>query len=200
MRLFFLTVSPYRFKWDSEDDWRHAGTRLHALEGLFRVEPGSKSPLSKEGVRLVSSYVPPLRERKDDILPLARVLLANVSHRLNRKVLGLSPGVAEKLMRYDWPGNVRKLENAIERAIALTRGSHLEVEDLPDEIRAGPKMLEPNGDSVRPLEEVEKEHILAVLELNRGNQTQTAAQLQIGSATLYRKLKKYGVKSAQRVV
>jgi DNA-binding NtrC family response regulator len=88
---------------------------------------------------------------------------------------------------------VRELENAMERAVALARGSRVDLEDLPEEIRqAFPKPVV-NGGTVQPLSEVEKEYILAVLELNGGNQTRTAEQLRIGSATLYRKLKKYGL-------
>jgi DNA-binding NtrC family response regulator len=88
---------------------------------------------------------------------------------------------------------VRELENAMERAAALARGSRVELEDLPEEVRqARPIVATASGGSgVRPLEEVEREHILAVLAHNDGNQTRTARQLGIGSATLYRKLKRY---------
>jgi DNA-binding NtrC family response regulator len=88
---------------------------------------------------------------------------------------------------------VRELENTMEYAVALARGRRVELEDLPEEIRqAFPKPVV-GGGTVQPLSEVEKEYILAVLELNGGNQTRTAEQLRIGSATLYRKLKKYGL-------
>ena len=77
----------------------------------------------------------------------------------------------------------------MERAVALARGSRVELEDLPEEVRqAFPRPVASEG-TVRPLDEVEKEYILAALELNGGNQTHTAEQLRIGSATLYRKLK-----------
>jgi DNA-binding NtrC family response regulator len=110
-----------------------------------------------------------------------------------RKISGLAPRVADQLLRYDWPGNVRELENAMERAVALARGSRVDLEDLPEEIRQTfPKPVVNKG-TVQPISEVEKEYILAVLELNAGNQTRTAEQLGIGSATLYRKLKKYGL-------
>ena len=122
--------------------------------------------------------MPPLRERRDDILPLARVLLADAALRMKRKITGLAPGAADQLLRYEWPGNVRELENAMERAVALARGSRVELEDLPEEIRqAFPTPVATTG-KVRPLEEVEKEYILAALELNDGNQTHTAEQLQ----------------------
>jgi len=143
-------------------------------------------------LKVVELHVPPLRERRDDILPLARVLLADAALRMKRKVSGLLPNTAEQLLRYGWPGNVRELENAMERAVALARGSRIELEDLPEEIRRTlPRETASGG--VRPLDEVEKEYIVAVLELNKGNQTHTARQLHIGSATLYRKLKSYGL-------
>jgi two-component system, NtrC family, response regulator HydG len=143
-------------------------------------------------LRVVELHVPPLRERRDDILPLGRVLLADAALRMNRKITALAPGAVDQLLRYAWPGNVRELENAMERAVALARGSRVEVEDLPEEIRSAfPVPIAAKG-KVRPLSAIEKEYILAALEANGGNQTRTAGQLQIGSATLYRKLKSYG--------
>jgi DNA-binding NtrC family response regulator len=142
-------------------------------------------------LKVVELHVPPLRERRDDVLPLARVLLGESALRMKRKISTLAPGAADQLLRYEWPGNVRELENAMERAVALARGSRVELEDLPEEIRqAFAKPVASKG-TVRPLDEVEKEYILAALKLNAGNQTHTAEQLQIGSATLYRKLRRY---------
>jgi transcriptional regulator with PAS, ATPase and Fis domain len=144
-------------------------------------------------LKVVELTVPPLRDRRDDILPLARVMLADAALRMGRKISGLLPRAADQLLRYEWPGNVRELENAMERAVALARGSRVDLEDLPEEIRqAFPRPVVSEG-GVQPLSEIEKEYILAVLELNGGNQTRTAEQLHIGSATLYRKLKKYGL-------
>jgi two-component system, NtrC family, response regulator HydG len=143
-------------------------------------------------LKVVELHVPPLRERRDDILPLARVLLASAALRMKRKIAGLAPSVADQLLRHEWPGNVRELENAMERAVALARGGRVELEDLPEEIRHAVPRPVPTGGVVRPLEEIEKEYILAALEQNGGNQTHTAKQLHIGSATLYRKLKRYG--------
>ena len=144
-------------------------------------------------LKVVELHVPPLRERRDDVLPLARVLLADAALRMKRKISGLAPGAADQLLRYEWPGNVRELENAMERAVALARGSRVELEDLPEEIRQAFPMPVATRGTVRPLDQVEKEYILAALELNGGNQTHTAEQLRIGSATLYRKLKSYGL-------
>ena len=143
-------------------------------------------------LRVVELRVPPLRERKDDVLPLARVLLGEVAGRLRRTVTSLSPAAAERLQRYDWPGNVRELENVIERAVALTEGSRIGEGDLPDEVRSALPSSVPIG-KVRRLDAVERDYILAVYEANGGNQARTAEQLGIGTATLYRKLKSWRV-------
>jgi two-component system response regulator HydG len=148
-------------------------------------------------LKVIELDLPPLRNRKEDILPLARVLLAASALRMKRKPSSLDAATADQLLRYPWPGNVRELENAMERAVALGRSSHVAVADLPEEVRrAAPAVLVMEG-PVRPLEEIEKEYILAALERNEGNQTHTAEQLKIGSATLYRKLKSYGQTTAR---
>jgi transcriptional regulator with PAS, ATPase and Fis domain len=143
-------------------------------------------------LRVVELHVPALRERPDDILPLARVLLAGSAMLMKRKISGLAPGAAQQLLRYEWPGNVRELENTMERAVALAPGNRVELEDLPEEIRSAfPRPVVTEG-AVRPLEEIERDYIIAALSVNNGNQTHTARQLKIGAATLYRKLKSYG--------
>jgi len=155
-------------------------------EGVFRQDLYYR-------LKVVELHVPPLRQRRDDILPLARVLLAGSALWMKRKFTGLSPAAADQLLRYEWPGNVRELENTMERAVALALGTRVEMADLPEEIRqVCPKPMATPG-QVRPLDEVEKEYILSALEVNGGNQTHTAKQLKIGAATLYRKLKAYGM-------
>ncbi len=149
-------------------------------------------------LKVVELNVPPLRERRDDLLPLARVLLAGSAIRMARTVSGLTPRAADQLLRHDWPGNVRELENAMERAVALTQGRRIDLEDLPEEVRysIAPPLL--GAGNVRPLRSIEKDYILAVLERNGGNQTHTARQLGIGTATLYRRLKSYGLIKGRR--
>ena len=142
-------------------------------------------------LKVVELRVPALRERREDILPLARTLLAAAVVRMGRDIQGMTTAAADQILRHDWPGNVRELENAMERAVALARGSRVDIEDLPEEARlALPKMVLRPG-AVLPLKTLEKDYILAALALNGGNQTQTAQQLGIGTATLYRKLKRY---------
>jgi len=146
-------------------------------------------------LNVIALRVPPLRERGEDLLPLARMLLADAALRMKRKVSAFAPEAADQLVRYPWPGNVRELENAMARAAALSLPGAVRVEllDLPEEVRQASPRPALNPGTVLPLEDVEKQHILAALALNGGNQTRTAAQLGIGLATLYRRLKRYGL-------
>ena len=149
-------------------------------------------------LKVVELQVPALRERQEDILPLARLLLAGSALWMKRKITGLTPAATDQLLRYAWPGNVRELENAMERGVALTSGTRVEFEDLPEEVRNATPIPAISDGTVRPLESIEKDYILSALAVNAGNQTRTAEQLQIGSATLYRKLKSYGLIGAER--
>jgi two-component system, NtrC family, response regulator HydG len=142
-------------------------------------------------LRVVEIEIPPLRERRDDILPLARGFVAGAAARTGRKVTGFTPAAAHQLLRYGWPGNVRELENAIERAVVLTRRSRIDIEDLPPEVGlAVPDAIV--ATDIRPLAEVEREYIKSVLRAVEGNRSQAARKLGIGEATLYRKIKKFG--------
>ncbi len=142
-------------------------------------------------LKVIELKVPPLRDRRDDILPLARHLLAAAASRLGRDVSEITARVADQLLRYRWPGNVRELANAMERSVALAQGKVVELEDLPEEVRSAIPAPDALTSIIRPLDDVEKDYILAALDRNDGNQTQTAKQLGIGTATLYRKLKAY---------
>ena len=141
-------------------------------------------------LKVVELAVPPLRQRKEDILPLARVLLAEAALHMKRPVDGLSAQAADRLLGYSWPGNVRELANVMERGVAVAQGKRVNLENLPPELRS----LLPSpgaGARARPLKEMEKEYILAILESNGGNRTRAAHTLGIGKATLHRKLKSY---------
>ena len=148
-------------------------------------------------LRVIELRVPPLRDRPDDILPLARVFLAETAKRMGRKLTGFTPRAADQVVRYDWPGNVREVQNAVEHAVALAAGNRVDVEDLPEELRAALPRPRPAG-RIRPLEDVEREYILAAVETAGGNRTRAAAELDIGLATLKRKLKQYDAPSPGR--
>ena len=151
-------------------------------------------------LKVVELPVPALRERRADILPLAHIHLAHIALRMNRDIRDIAPMAATRLVDYAWPGNVRELVNAMERAVAIAANTRVECEDLPEEVilasgrtLARENPAQPKVESVRPISEVMKEYILATLASNEGNQRSTAEQLRIGSATLYRKLKSYGL-------
>jgi DNA-binding NtrC family response regulator len=142
-------------------------------------------------LRVVEIRVPPLRERREDIMALARSFLDATAQRTGRKVTGFTPAAAQQLLQYPWPGNVRELGNAVERAVVLAARSRVDVGDLPPEV--GLAVAEPvaAGD-VRTLDQVERDYITAVLRAVGGNRAQAAVKLGIGPATLYRKLKRFG--------
>ncbi len=142
-------------------------------------------------LRVVEIEIPPLRERREDILPLARAFVADTATRTGRKVSGFTPAAAHQLLRYGWPGNVRELETAIERAVVLTRRSRIDLDDLPPEVGlAVPDAIV--ATDVRPLADVERDYIKSVLRAVGGNRSQAAQKLGIGEATLYRKIKQFG--------
>jgi two-component system response regulator HydG len=137
-------------------------------------------------LRVIEIQIPPLRERPDDVLPMARRFLSETASRLKLPVTGFAPRAADQLVRWSWPGNVRELQNVIERALVLANGTRVELEDLPEEIR---RLDYRAPQERRTLADVEREHILRVLDGVGGNRTKAAAMLGIGPATLFRKLK-----------
>ena len=143
-------------------------------------------------LKVVELPVPALRNRREDILPLARILLAEASVRMKRSVEGFTGAVADHLLGYSWPGNVRELANVMERAVAVTTTNRVNIEDLPPELRSvAPTVFPITQGPLRPLEDIERDYILSVLEAKGGNRTQAAQTLGIGPATLHRKLKIY---------
>ncbi len=140
-------------------------------------------------LNVVSLEMPSLRERRSDIPALVTFFIERYAKANEKAIEGCDPAALELLMNHGWPGDVRELENAIERAAVLATGQRIEVEDLPDDVRAVAATESGNPCS---LGEVERKHILAVLQASDGNRTKAAATLGIGAATLYRKLKEYG--------
>jgi DNA-binding NtrC family response regulator len=133
--------------------------------------------------------VPPLRDRREDILPLAERFLRTARDKHGGRAQRLAPEAAKALLGYQWSGNVRELEHAIERAVILCSGDEIRPEDLPPEVR-------PHGaDSarVRTLSEVEREHILKAMGSCGGSASETARRLGLSRDALARKLKELGI-------
>jgi transcriptional regulator with PAS, ATPase and Fis domain len=143
-------------------------------------------------INVVAITVPALRERPGDVLLLANELIARVAARRQSFVRGLSRAAAQKLCDYDWPGNVRELESCIERAVALSRGSEIEVADLPKNIaeheatRLEVSVASPQD--LMTLDEVNHRYVRQVLAAVGGNKTRAAKILGIDRRSIYRRL------------
>lgn len=137
-------------------------------------------------------HLPPLRERKKDIASLANLFVSKAGLKLNRSGLELSPEFIKKLEGYHWPGNIRELKNVVERAAILADGNTLSVNDLPIELQH--PLAEDSGTmSAFSMSSVEKLHIQKVLNYTKGNKAEAARLLEIGIATLYRKVEEFGL-------
>ena len=147
-------------------------------------------------LHVIPIYLPPLRERKEDIPELVRHFLRKKCAQLGRKVPEVDPKALELLMEYDWPGNVRELENVLERAIVLCEGDRIGPSDLPLLVeREGDVLRVPEGEVPLPemLESLEKQLIERALEKARGVKAEAARILGIKTSTLYYKMEKYGM-------
>jgi len=136
--------------------------------------------------------LPPLSERGGDILVLAEYFLRKLARKMNKPTVGLSEEAAASLVAYHWPGNIRELQNVIERALVLTVDEVIGKDDLPGLSASGVMPVSPKRVS---LIELEKEHIRAVLEVEGWNMQKTADVLGIHRNTLRQKMKEYDIKS-----
>jgi two-component system response regulator HydG len=141
--------------------------------------------------------LPSLRERPEDIMPLAEHFLRKAKKKLGGKAVKFSPDAAEALCRYRWPGNVRELEHVIERVLIMASGASVEAGDLPPEMlpRAAADGKKGAKDT---LDDAEKRHILRALEDCDGNQVEAAKRLGVARNTLWRKLKVYGIPAKKK--
>ena len=141
-------------------------------------------------LNVMEIIVPPLRERREDILPLAERLLAFFARQNHRKMLGFTTEAREALLHYAWPGNVRELRNAIERAVLLSNDDQIGWEHLPLKLTPPPTELQV-GDLVS-LEKIEERHIRQVLAATKSFD-EAARVLGLDPVTLWRRRKKYGI-------
>ena len=172
-------------------------------------------------LKVMEINIPPLRDRSDDIIPLAKLFLDRNNKEFNKSITGISSGAEQILKNNSWPGNVRELKNVIERAVILSREDIINAEHLPMELQSN-KVKEntsntphitntaptPDPQSIQPinnqteqsditslsLQEIEQKHILSVLKKNGGNKSKAARVLNISRSTLREKLKLYGIK------
>ncbi len=143
-------------------------------------------------ISAISVHLPPLRDRREDILPLANSFLKRFVAQANRPISGFSREAAERLTAFDWPGNVRQLQNEIQRAVLLCESTEIDSTDLSI-TSFKPEAEQTQDTNFTLLEGVERNAIVQMLKETGGNKLETAKRLGIGRQTLYNKIKAYGI-------
>jgi DNA-binding NtrC family response regulator len=148
-------------------------------------------------LNVISLKIPPLRERQEDIIPLADYFIRKYSGDLKKPVQQIHPLAKEVLKEHSWPGNVRELQNIIERAVLLSEGDEITIEDLDIPFKRKAKTLDPNKIQISPdgfnLKEIEKGYIIQALKICSWNQKEAAKLLDISRRSLNYKIKKYNI-------
>jgi two-component system, NtrC family, nitrogen regulation response regulator NtrX len=149
-------------------------------------------------LNVVPLYSPALREKKEDIPLLIEYFCRNLAEENNFKIKKISPDALEVMMRYPWKGNVRELKNVIERLLIMTDKDLIEINDLPEQLRESHRAVFPDAGQAKTLRDfrdlAEKDFILAKLEENKWNISQTAREIDTPRSNLYKKLEQYGIK------
>jgi two-component system, NtrC family, response regulator AtoC len=145
-------------------------------------------------------FIPPLRQRRGDILIIANHFLDLMTRKLGKDIKGFTKKAYKLIYEYSWPGNIREMENTIERSIIISESNVIDVEDLPPHIRnaEGKGDYESSGslfsdDTVIPFEKLKEESIRHALKITNGNIVEAARKLQLGRATIYRLMEKYNI-------
>lgn len=175
------------------------------IKSDFRVIAATNEPLEnllKDGrfredlyyrLNVFTIFIPPLRERREDIPILAYYFMNKFNSAMNKNIKNISNEAMDFLVNYSWPGNVRELENAIERALVVGKSDSIKIEDLPFHVTPDNRLAEDGDNS---LANVEKRHIMNILEANNWNISKSAEALQIDRVTLYNKINKYGFRKS----
>jgi DNA-binding NtrC family response regulator len=143
-------------------------------------------------ISAISVHLPALRDRREDIMPLAEAFLKRFAAQANRTINGFTQAAVDRLAAFDWPGNVRQLQNEIQRAVLLSEGDLVDASDLSI-TRAKPEGVETQDTNFTLLEGVERNAIIQMLKDTGGNKLEAAKRLGIGRQTLYNKIKAYGI-------
>lgn len=159
-----------------------------------RVEEAIKEGKLREDlyyrISAISVHLPPLRDRREDILPLARAFLKRFASQADRPMSDFTPAAADRLRAYDWPGNVRQLQNEVQRAVLMSEGKAIDIQDLSI---IDTKVTELDDQNLTLMEAMERNKIVEVLRETNGNKLETARRLGIGRQTLYNKIKAYAI-------
>jgi DNA-binding NtrC family response regulator len=182
-------VRPVGGRTNYKTDCRVIASTNHTVEEALR-EGRLREDLYYR-ISAITIHLPPLRERREDILPLANAFLKRFAAQANRVLNGFAPAAAERLSKFDWPGNVRQLQNEVQRAVLMCEGQLIDVHDLSVSIAVGDEAT-PN---LTLMEAMERNTIVQILKETQGNKLETARRLGIGRQTLYNKIKIYGIES-----
>jgi two-component system response regulator HydG len=136
---------------------------------------------------------PSLKDREEDLMVFAEYFLEKANNQLNKEIIGFSPEVVAIFQKYNWPGNLRELQNCVKRATLLTRGNYIESDVLPAEFFQVQKINPQNSNETFSLSENEKETIIHALSRTQNNKSEAAKLLKITRKTLYNKLKQYNI-------
>ena len=161
-----------------------------ARQGRFRTDLYYR-------LNVMSFHLPPLRERVQDVAPLVRSMAARFNTKFRKQLYDVNAEALAALENYDWPGNLRQLENVVQQAVLVSKGTELTPDDLPAPVRDGRGTTRRNGIAPKPLEHsrdsAERAVIERALQAHNFSRAQTARSLGISRVTLYKKLKKYGL-------
>ncbi|MCJ7773199.1 MAG: sigma-54 dependent transcriptional regulator [Desulfobacterales bacterium] len=145
-------------------------------------------------LNVISIKIPPLRDRKNDIPVLAHFFITRANKKTSKEVKGFSDQTMKRLMNYDYPGNVRELENIVERSVAMAKDNTIQVGDLPPDLsHIKVFSFEDSDSAIKPLKEIQKEYIQWVIKQVGRNKTKAAKLLGIDRASLWRHLKKHQI-------
>ncbi len=160
--------------------------RLAVQEGSFREDLYYR-------LSVIPIQLPGLCERREDIMPLANHFLEKYNQKRKKTLTGFSKQVQDILLKYEWPGNVRELENVVERAVVIEDDKMVTLSSLPSHISESSDSRNSSPSNIKSLEELEKQHIIEVLESTNWNRSKSARILGIDRKTLYDKLKRYDI-------
>src|SRR3974390_649543 len=181
-----------------------ANVRIIAATNRFLKDSVAKNEFREDlyyRLNVLPLFIPPLRERKEDIVPLALDIMSHFNTELRKNFVGFTPAAAELLRDYPWPGNIRELRNVVERTMILCKDTEIDADDLPEEVRDhrpppadnepfSPWDVSPTGDQFVTLAELEDRYIQDVLHATGQNKTHAARLLGIHPTSLMRRLKK----------
>jgi transcriptional regulator with PAS, ATPase and Fis domain len=194
--LLLRVLQDHRFERVGGEETLEVDVRVIAATNKNLTEEMKKGTFREDlyyRLNVIPIFIPPLRERKDDISLLASHFLQKFNRERGKEVSGFSPEVMEVFLRHSWPGNVRELENVIDHAIIIAKQEKILLKDLPQSLLQRPISTQ----EFITLQDYEKDFILKTLKETNWNKHKASKRLNINRSTLYGKMKRYGLEKEQ---